>query len=62
MSATEMKDFIKAKLDAMPDELVEKNFPKIVETLEITEAEKVDLKKYVPGIFDKYDELMKKLA
>jgi len=57
-----MKELLKTKLDTIPDEQVEKIFPKIIETIENVTGEKIDLNKYVPGIFDKYDELMKKLA
>jgi len=57
-----MKDFIKSKVDTLPDDQVEKVFTKIIETIENVSGEKIDLGKYAPGIFDKYDELMKKLA
>lgn len=62
MSVAEMKEILKAKLDKMPDEEIEKIFPKIIETIENLTGEKIDLSKYAPSIFDKYDELMKKLA
>jgi hypothetical protein len=62
MSVAEMKEILKAKLDEMPDEKVEKIFPKLIETIENVTGEKINLSEYVPGIFDKYDELMKKLA
>jgi hypothetical protein len=62
MSVAEMKEILKLKLDSMPDEQVEKIFARIIETIENATGEKIDLTKYAPGIFDKYDELMKKLA
>ncbi|CAN5301728.1 hypothetical protein BH11BAC6_BH11BAC6_11400 [soil metagenome] len=62
MSVEEMKEILKSKFDTMPDDQVEKIFPKIIETIENVTSEKIDLKKYIPGILDKYDELMKKLA
>jgi len=62
MSVAEMKEILKSKLDKMPDEQVEKVFPKIIETIENATGEKIDLGKYAAGIFDKYDDLMKKLA
>lgn len=62
MSTAEMKEFIKSKVDKLSDENIEKAFAKIIDVIEKTEDKKIDLSKYAPDIFSKYDELMKKLA
>ncbi len=62
MSVAEMRDIMKAKIDLLPDEEVEKVFSKIISTVEADDKNKLDLHKYAPGIFEKYDDLMKKLA
>lgn len=62
MSTTEMKEIIMAKIETLSDESVEKLFPKIIDAIENAEPEKIDLNKYAPGIFSKYDKLLKKLA
>ena len=61
MSVAEMKEIIKSKIDHLPDAKVEKAFSAI-DAIEADNAEKIDLHKYVPGMFEKYDDLMKKLA
>ena len=35
---------------------------RIIETIDMAAGEKIELEKNVPGIFNKFDELMKKLA
>ncbi|WP_153799907.1 hypothetical protein [Foetidibacter luteolus] len=62
MSVAEMKEMIKLKVDTLSDDVFEKAFPKIVDAIENAENKKLDLGKFAPGIFEKYDELMKKLA
>ena len=62
MSATEMKDILKSKIETLSNEDVEKVFSKIIDAIENVEKEKIDLSKYANDIFKKYDDLMKKLA
>lgn len=62
MSVAEMKSIIKSKIDLMPDEQVEKAFSKIIEAIEPENKSPIELDTIVPGIFDKFDALMKKLA
>lgn len=62
MSTIEMKDILKSKIETLSNEDIEKVFPKIIDAIENVEKEKIDLNKYANGIFNKYDELMKKLA
>ena len=62
MSATEMKDILKSKIETLSNEDVEKVFSKIIDAIENVEKGKIDLSKHADGIFKKYDDLMKKLA
>jgi len=62
MSVAEMKSIIKSKIDLMPDAQVEKAFSKIIEAIEPENKSPIELDTIVPGIFDKFDALMKKLA
>ena len=62
MSVTEMKEIIKTKIDHLSDEELEKKFSNIISAVEFDDKNKIDLNKYAPGIFEKYDDLMKKLA
>lgn len=62
MSTTEMKAIIKSKVDKLPDDQMEKVFARIIETIDMAAGGKIELEKHVPAIFNKYDELLKKLA
>jgi hypothetical protein len=62
MSTKEMRDIMKAKIDHIPDEEVEKVFSKLINAADFDDRNKIDLHKYAPGIFEKYDELLKKFA
>ncbi len=62
MSVAEMRDIMKSKIDHIPDAEIEKVFPKLINVFDFDNEGKIDLHQYVPGIFDKYDDLMKKLA
>jgi len=57
-----MREIIKNKIDGLPDEEVEKSFSLIIDAIGSSNTEKIDLHKNVPGMFEKYEELMKKLA
>lgn len=62
MSVAEIKSILNAKLDTVPEDQLEKFFSSIMNVMENNLPEKIDLDKYVPGIFQKHDELMQKLA
>jgi hypothetical protein len=62
MSVAEMKKIMKAKIENLPDSEVERMFSLLISDVNFDDNNKIDLHLYTPGIFEKYDELMKKLA
>jgi hypothetical protein len=62
MSVAEKREIMISKIKHLTDEEVDKYFSTIVSGIDFDDKNKIDLHKYGPGIFKKYDELMKKLA
>ena len=57
-----MREIMKLKIDHIPEAEIEKAFSKVISAIDFSDESQINLHEFAPGIFDKYDDLMKKLA